>query len=190
MDNYREMMRIFTNENQSRLADVKQRVRSESGHWQGSVMSWEGTPGPIGGRMMTAAEWDAALAARDPNHIKGLVTVGTDVPSGRMIDLPEHMVQGVQDLVRLQFAQILSGERLRNNHGDEIAMLQRSFLREIPVQDRRNAMFTMSQIDQAERQRIESAVREAVPGWQRGMRVSSEIIASILNGGGGRTYHA
>jgi len=185
MDNYRDFMRMFSSDKRERLDNIKGRVRSESGNWDSTLSLWPSIQGPMG-RSMTAAEFDAALAAKNPNHIKGLVTEGTNIPPARMLDLPEHMVQGVKDLVRLQYAQIISGaSERRMQHGDEFGMLQRSFVRELPKQDRLNAMYTMNRIFQNERQRIESAVQNAVPNWQRGMRVPSEIATAILNGGGG-----
>jgi len=82
------------------------------------------------GRSMTAAEFDATLAAKNPHHIKGLVTEGTNIPPARMLELPKHMVQDVKDLARLQYAQIFSGANERRmQHGDEFGMLQRSFVR-------------------------------------------------------------
>jgi len=190
MNNYRDMMRIFSDSKRDRLNGIKERVRNESGKFDMSILSWQGTQGPLG-RSMTVAEFDAARAARDPNHIKGLSTFGNDVPPARMIDLPEHMVQGIKDMARLQYAQILSGaSERRMQHGDELGMLQRSFVRELPQQDRLNAMYTMNRIFQDERLRIESAVQDAIPNWQRGMRVSNEIATAILNGAGGRSFVA
>jgi len=185
MDNYQDLLRIFSDSKRERLNNIKERVRGESGSWDRTLSLWSGIQGPMG-RSMTAAEFDAALAAKNPNHIKGLVTEGTNVPPARMLDLPEHMVQGVKDLARLQYAQILSGvSERRMQHGDEFGMLQRSFVRELPQQDRLDAMYTMNRIFQNERQRIEGAIQDAVPNWRRGMRVSDEIATAILNGGGG-----
>jgi len=51
-------------------------------------------------------------------------------------------------------------------------------------------MYTMNRIFQNERQHIESAVQDAIPNWQRGMRVPDEVASAILNGGGGREFRA
>jgi len=186
MENYRDMMRIFSDDKRHRLSGIKERVRSESGKFQQSIMSWQGTPSPMG-RSMTIEEIDAMRAARDPNHIKGLGTSGNNVPPARMIDLPEHMTQGIKDMVRFQFTQNFGGAGpMSVRHGDEMGMLMRSFVREIPQQDRLNAMFTMHRIAVAEAHRIDNAVRDVVPNWSQGQRVSTEIMASVLNGGGGR----
>jgi len=191
MDNYKDLLRLFSDAKQGRLTDIKQRVRTESGNWDFSLFNvQQRVQGPMG-RSMTAAEWDNAMAALDPNHIKGLVTVSGvngvgGPPPPRMINLPEHMVQGIQDLVRLQHAQLFSGAREGSmKHADEMGMLQRSFVRDIPQQDRLDAMFTMHRIAQAERLRIESAVKQAMPNWQRGMRVPEDIKTAILSGKGG-----
>jgi hypothetical protein len=184
MDNYQDLMRLFDSAKQGRLGDIKQRVRTESGNWDFTLSLWSQVQGPIG-RGMTNAEFDAQLAAMNPNHIKGLV-MGSDTPPGRTIALPDHMVQGIKDLARLQYAQIFNGvSERRMQHGDELGMLERSFVRELPKRDRLDAMFTMNQIFQNERQLIESAVRQAIPNWQRGMRVPEEIKAAILSGNGG-----
>ena len=66
----------------------------------------------------------------------------------------------------------------------------REVLLELPKQDRLNAMYTMNRIFQNERQHIESAVQDAIPNWQRGMRVPDEVASAILNGGGGREFRA
>ena len=191
MDNYQDLLRLFSDAKQGRLTDIKQRVRTESGHWDFSIFNaQQRVQGPMG-RSMTAAEWDDALAAWDPNHIRGLVTVSGvngvgGPPPSRMISLPDHMTQGIKDLARLQYAQIFSGaSENRMRHGDELGMLTRSFVRELPEHQRRDAMFTMNQIFQDEKQRIETAVRQAIPNWQRGMRVPEEIKITILSGKGG-----
>ena len=190
MENYREMMRIFDTNKQSRLGDIKNRVRSESGKWDHQLFSGirQQVRGPMG-RSMTVREWDDALSALDPNHIRGLGTssgvngVGGPPPP-RMLNLPDHMVQGIQDLARLQFAQIFSGASDRRmQHGDELGMLNRSFVREFAEHDRLDAMYSFNRVFQNERLRIESEIQRAMPNWQRGMRVPAEIQAAILNGG-------
>ena len=63
-------------------------------------------------------------------------------------------------------------------------MLMHSFLRELPEQDRLAANWTMQQIRFEETERIQNAIRQAVPNWQIGQRVPDEILSPILNGAG------
>ncbi|MCL2198243.1 MAG: hypothetical protein FWB80_04895 [Defluviitaleaceae bacterium] len=70
--------------------------------------------------------------------------------------------------------------------GERSRLLIHSFLPDIPVGDRWAAVGQMSGIFIGEMNRIFDAIRQAVPNWMPGQRVSAEILDPILNGHGGQ----
>ncbi|MCL1986948.1 MAG: hypothetical protein FWG64_03130 [Firmicutes bacterium] len=181
-DNYQDMLKIFSDSQRQRIAGLRERSRTEAGKWESSLASFPLARNPFG-RHLTPAEHDDIMSSVDPNWLRGMV-MGENPTPPREIALPEHMVQGVQDLVRFHFSQNFGGSRNSVQFGDEFGMLSRSFMREFAEQDRLNASYSVSMTWRREIDRISNAVRDAVPGWTWGQPVSSNILQSILNGGG------
>ena len=137
-----------------------------------------------GDTSMMGLSTDEAFAMLNPNHIKGLVTYHGQQPDRRILDLPDHMREAMITFAREDFTRNFGGSRDSVRSGERQTMLQHSFLRELPIQDRQAASWTLIQIRFAESERIHNAVQQAVPNWQIGQRVPDEILRPILNGAG------
>ncbi|MCL1986947.1 MAG: hypothetical protein FWG64_03125 [Firmicutes bacterium] len=181
-DNYQDMLKIFSDSQRQRIAGLRERSRTEAGKWDASLAKWPLARNPFG-RSMTTVEFDDIMSALDPNWIRGMGR-GENSPPPREIALSEDMIQGVQDMVRFHFSQNFGGSRNSVKFGDEFGMLSRSFVREFAEQDRLDASFSIGMTWRREFDRITDAVRDAVPGWTWGQHVPSNILQSILNGGG------
>jgi len=179
-DNYEQVLRLFSSNNQGRINEMNTRINGERAI-SPSIVGDTWRPGP-NDTSLIGLSFDDVSSRMNPNHIRGMDA--TNRPDWRqIIDLPDYMVEAMQTLAREQFARNFNGLASWRD-GERQALLQQSFLRELPEQDRLAANWTLQQINLAESMRIESAVREAIPGWQLGQRVPDEILSSILNGTG------
>ena len=190
VSNYQDMLRLFSPEKRERINTLKSVISGETSKFSSHMSKQNGRP--LLGSNPTAEEFDAWLAWGNPNHIKGLAGVGDEPFDKRIIRLPEHMEQGIKDLVRAQFARDFGGNGRpgTQNAGDELGMLQRHFFRQMDVGDRQAGAYTMTQMSARENQRIVSEVRRAVPDWRPGMTVPDYILAPILNGTSGQHHYS
>ena len=180
-DNYEQVLRLFSDYKRGRINEVNARIEGERAINPGVVGNlW--TPGPNDTSLIGLSSDDVA-SRLNPNHIRGMVTYHGQTRENRIIDLPSHIDEGLRTHVREEFARHFNG--MVSGHGNRTGLLMQSFVREIPENDRLNANWTMHQIMRDEHARIESAIREAMPNWQRGWRVPDEILRPILNGHGG-----
>lgn len=126
---------------------------------------------------------DELRAMMDPNHIKGLIVDPFSEPNHQKIDVPDHMREAMITFTREQFSRGLG--LMDWQDGDRLAALKRSFIRNMPIQDRLNGLHTLNMISIEEGRRIESSVRQAMPSWMPGDPIPNNILAPILNGHGG-----
>jgi len=179
-DNHDLIRRLFSDYKQGRIRDMNARIEGET------AISPRANLHTLSGGHTPFASWDDAMSEMNPNHIRGLVTVqGGPGPDHRMIDLPDHMREAMITFAREDFTRNFGGSRDSVNSGERQTMLQHSFLRELPEQDRQAANWTLQQIRFDESERIHNAVRQALPNWQIGQRVPDNILTPILNGAGG-----
>jgi hypothetical protein len=184
--NYNQVLRLFNEENQQRIRDKNTRIQNE---W---AISWKNPAIPPrmtellniannGGAMHLSFE--DQMEMMNPNFIRGLVTVhGGAPPDRRIIDIPEGAREAIIAYTRHSFANNFFG---MSSCQRDLTMIRHSFLRQIPEQDRQAAHWTMTQVFSQEADRIVAAVRQAIPNWQNGQRVSDDILIPILNYGAG-----
>jgi hypothetical protein len=179
-----QILRLISQEAADKMRDINSRIRTETRQRgiSNALMLRARFQSHQFGRSITNEEWDAVMSAADPYHIKGLVTSSTCVPDRRIIELPAHMKEGIIALVRKHH---VMGNGMSNTRmGDDAAALRRSFVRELPVNDRLAAIWTMHQVELAEVNRIHDAIRRERPSWNPGQRVPAHILNPILHGGG------
>ena len=174
-DNHDMIKRLFSSMKQDRIRDMNARIAGEKAISPRANIGAFPVP-----TSMFGLTGDDAFSALNPNHIRGLdATNGRDT---RIIELPEHMIEAMITFAREDFTRGFGMGNARD--GERFTMLRHSFLREIPEQDRQAALHTMTEAFFTEVNRIHSAVREAVPNWTAGQRVSDDILIPILNGAG------
>jgi len=175
--------RLFNPQKQGRINDMNARIAGEAAISPRTNIGAQ-RRFASGDTSMMGLSTDEAFAMLNPNHIKGLVTYHGQQPDRRILDLPDHMREAMITFAREDFTRNFGGSRDSVRSGERQTMLQHSFLREIPVQDRQAASWTLSRMRGEESRRIEAAVREVMPNWQIGQRVPDEILRPILNGAG------
>ena len=179
-DNHDVILRLFNDHKQGRIRDMNARIRGEEGITTRNPANLRGSHTPF-------ASFDDAMSEMNPNHIRGMDA--TNNPNWRrIIDLPEGAREAMITFAREDFTRNFGGSGGVSGSarsGERQTMLMHSFLREVPEQDRLAANWTMQQIRREETDRIQNAVRQALPNWQVGQRVPDEILRPILNGAGG-----
>ena len=186
-DNHDMIKRLFSSMKQDRIRDMNARIagekaispRNPSNPVNMGLLQSKGQAG-----LLRNMSWDDQASLANPNHIRGLVVMHGQERDRRIIDLPEHMVEAIRTFAKEDFTRTFGGSRGSVGSAERQTMLMHSFLRELPEQDRLAALHTMHEIRFAESDRIQNAVRQAMPNWQPGQRVSDEILRPILNGAG------
>ncbi|MCL2187283.1 MAG: DUF3879 family protein [Defluviitaleaceae bacterium] len=189
-DNYVQVLRLFTDYKQGRIRDMNARIAGEKGITSMNPRNNVLSPAQVWAKGQAGAfmglSFDDAASLVNPNHIRGMdATNRCFHETRRIIDLPEGAREALITFAREDFTRNFGGSRGSVDSGTRQAMLQHSFLRQVPEQDRLAASWTMQQIRGAESERIQNALREAIPNWQIGQRVPDNILRPILNGHGG-----
>ncbi|MCL2169918.1 MAG: DUF3879 family protein [Defluviitaleaceae bacterium] len=189
-NNHDLIRRLFSNDKQGRIREMNARIRGEKGITAMNPANNALSPPQIWAKgqrgVFMGLSFDDAMSLKNPNHIRGMdATNRCFHETRRIIDLPEGAREAMITFAREDFTRNFGGSRGSVESGTRQAMLQHSFLRQVPEQDRLAASWTMQQIRFAESERIHNAVRAAMPGWEIGVRVPDEILRPILNGAGG-----
>jgi len=188
-DNYEQVLRLFNINKQGRINDMNARIAGEAAISPRTNIGAQRRFAP-GDASMMGLSTDESFAMLNPNHIKGLVVYHGQQPDNRIINLPDHMMEAMITFAREDFTRNFGGSNDSVRSGERQTMLQHSFLRELPQQDRQAANWTLQQVRFAESERIMNAVRQAMPGWQIGQHVPDEILSPILNGAGSFSAYA
>ena len=188
-DNHESIMRLFNDYKRGRINDINARIRGESARTSMNPANNALSPTQIWAKgeagVFMGLSFDDAMSLKNPNHIRGMdATNRCFHETRRIIDLPEGAREAMITFAREDFTRNFGGRRDSVNSGTRQAMLQHSFLRQVPEQDRLSASWTMQQIRFEESERIQNAVRQAIPNWQIGQHVPDEILRPILNGAG------
>jgi len=185
-DNHEQVLRLFSEYKQGRIRDMNARIAGEKGvtsRNSGNSIGMSAIMAKANSGAFIGLSFDDAMSKMNPNHIRGMDA--TNNPNWRrIIDLPEGAREAMITFAREDFTRNFGGSHDSGRSGERQTMLMHSFLREVPEQDRLAATWTMHQIRLAESERIQNAVRQAIPNWQVGQRVPDEILRPILNGAG------
>jgi len=174
---HEQIIQLFDPYWRGRIEGVNARIRGEA-----AITSRGGAALTGQGGVDLTASFDDIMSARNPNHIRGLDTTNRQ-DWRREIDLPEGVREALITFARDDFSR---GFGMGDWEGGErLTMLQHSFLRDIPEQDRLAANHTMWNIVRNESLRLQNAARQAIPNWIPGQRVPDEILTPILNHGAG-----
>ena len=157
-NNHEQVMQLFNTYMQERIERMNSRIMGE--HARNPNFHWS-------------------------NRIEGLEYNHYELWSTRTIDLPEGAEEAMITLAREAFTTRYGMSDARGQDGERMRLLMHSFLPDVAVNDRHAAIRQMSGIFLEETNRIFDTIRQAVPTWTPGQRVSSEILDPILNGHGG-----
>ena len=184
--NHDQILRLFSENKQARIRDMNARIMGEKGvtsRNSGNSIGASSILAKANSGAFIGLSFDDAMSKMNPNHIRGMDA--TDNPNWRrIIDLPEGAREAMITFAREDFVRNFGGSHDSGRSGERQTMLMHSFLREVPEQDRLAANWTMQQIRFEETDRIQNAVRQAMPNWQIGQRVPDELLRPILNGAG------
>ncbi|MCL2225271.1 MAG: hypothetical protein FWB96_09940 [Defluviitaleaceae bacterium] len=143
---------------------------------------WQGRIGKMNARI-------SSEHARNPhgyhwsNRIEGLEYNHAELWSTRTIELPEGTEEAMITFTRDLHSRMHG--KMSWQDVERRRILMHSILPQVAVQDRHAAIRQMEAIAREESSRITNAIREHVPSWMPGQRVSNEILRPILNGHGG-----
>jgi len=157
-DNHEQVMQIFNTYWQGRIERMNHQIRGE--HARNPVFN--------ANNIMEGLELG-----------NGRYTVDT-----RIIALPDGAEEAMITFARDMFARGHGLSDSRGQDGERRRLLMQNILHNVPVQDRQAAVHTMDTAFLNESNRIFDAVRQAVPTWVAGQRVSSDVLNPILNGHG------